>query len=108
MREKAIPVSEPSFPGGMIQASAAGGDVPILSDGCQRGLASRSKSLAQMNKSRYRQGVETTKNQSELMRMLAVAKCRLMGYPAVKILVPQSGFLTLPTSHDPVAVRCDG
>jgi hypothetical protein len=49
-------------------------------------MAARSKSLAQMNKTRYRQGVETTKNQSELMRMLAVAKCRLMGYPAVKIL----------------------
>src|SRR6266487_213905 len=30
-------------------------------------MAARSKSLAQMNKTRYRQGVETTKNQSELM-----------------------------------------
>jgi len=66
MREKAIPVSEPSFPGRMIEASAAGGEVPILSDGCQRGLASRSKSLAPMNKSRYRRGVEATKDESEL------------------------------------------
>jgi hypothetical protein len=37
MREKANPVSEPSFPGGMVQASAAGGEVPILPDGCQKG-----------------------------------------------------------------------
>jgi len=22
--------------------------------------------------------------------------------------LPQSGFLTLPTSHDPIAARCDG
>src|SRR5262249_2054110 len=60
-------------------------------------IAARSKSLAQMNKTRYRPGVETSKNKSELMRMLAVAKCRLMGYPAVRILArlacPSRAFL---------------